>query len=108
MTPDHDSAELGQLTVQGTTYQTALTKKFLHRQRWSPKDPRMVTCVIPGIILKIQVRQGSIVHDGDPLLVLEAMKMQNNIAAPIEGKVKKVLVHVGDQVTKGQLLVELE
>ena len=44
---------------------------------------------------------------GEPLVVLEAMKMQNDIVAPADGAVKQVLVVSGEQVAKGQLLIEL-
>ena len=66
---------------QETSYQTTLTKKFLNRKSWVPRDPRKIICVIPGVIHKIHVKTGRHVLRGDPLLVLEAMKMQNDIVA---------------------------
>ncbi len=108
MSIDYDTDVLTRLTIQGTTYETTLTKKFLHRKRWTPQDPRIIVCVIPGVILKLHVKPGAHVQRGDPLLVLEAMKMQNDIVAPMDGRVTSVHVTTGQLVTKGQTLLELE
>ncbi len=102
-----ESTTLTTLTIQETSYETTLTKKFLKRKPWVPHDPRKVICVIPGLILRIHVKPGSHVLRGDPLLVLEAMKMQNDIVAEQEGRVKKIHVTAGSQVAKGQVLLEL-
>jgi biotin carboxyl carrier protein len=48
------------------------------------------------------------VRSGDPLLALEAMKMQNEVVSPCDGTVRALRVSPGDAVTKGQILVELE
>lgn len=62
---------------------------------------------MPGIILSILVDEGQIVSAGDPLLVLEAMKMENEIHAPRSGMVKKILVRQGSDVRQGTPLIEL-
>jgi biotin carboxyl carrier protein len=102
----HDASQ--HLTVGGTTYETRLTKKFLRRKPWVAPDPKEISCLIPGVMLKINVRQGHKVRKGDSLFVLEAMKMQNDFLSPIEGTVSSVHVQVGQQVSKGELLMELE
>jgi len=102
-----ETAELTTLMIHGSTYETTLTKKFQMRKRWTPHDSKCVVCVIPGVIQKLYVKSGSTIHRGEPLLVLEAMKMQNDIVAPSEGKVKKIFVELGAQVAKGQVLLEL-
>ncbi len=104
---DTEPLVLTTLKIQETSYETTLTKKFLKRKSWVPHDPRKVVCVIPGVILKLHVKTGSHVLRGDPLLVLEAMKMQNDIVAELDGKVKTVHITVGSQVAKGQVLLEL-
>lgn len=63
---------------------------------------------VVGIVVKVLAEVGQAVQPGDPLLVLEAMKMESNVTAPFAGKVKAIPVKQGDGVTKGQLLVELE
>ncbi len=106
--PTHpESAELTTLMIHGSTYETTLTRKFQMRKQWTARDPKRVVCVIPGVIQKLYVKSGSTVQRGEPLLVLEAMKMQNDIIAPSEGKVKKIFVEPGAQVAKGQVLLEL-
>ena len=62
---------------------------------------------MPGSILKIHVAKGDIVKRGQSLLILEAMKMENDIKAPADGKVIDVKVNQGDCVTLGQTLIEV-
>jgi glutaconyl-CoA/methylmalonyl-CoA decarboxylase subunit gamma len=62
---------------------------------------------MPGSILKINVAKGDTVKKGQSLLILEAMKMENDIKAPADGKVVDVKVSQGDCVTLGQLLIEV-
>lgn len=63
---------------------------------------------MPGLILDVSVKAGDIVKEGDSLLVLEAMKMENALTAPRDGVVKAVSIKKGDTVDKGQLLIEME
>ncbi|NJE05907.1 acetyl-CoA carboxylase biotin carboxyl carrier protein subunit [Thermococcus sp. M36] len=67
----------------------------------------VVTAPMPGKILKILVKEGENVKTGQGLLILEAMKMENEIPAPKDGVVKKILVKEGDTVDTGQTLIEL-
>ena len=66
-----------------------------------------VTSPMPGSILKVNVAKGDSVKKGQSLLILEAMKMENDIKAPADGKVVDVKVSKGDCVTLGQVLVEV-
>ncbi|SDR93585.1 Biotin-requiring enzyme [Polaribacter sp. KT25b] len=66
-----------------------------------------VIAPIPGTVLSIDVKVGDEVKLGDRLLVLEAMKMENNIASEKAGTVKAVHVNVGQQVLQSELLIEL-
>ncbi len=68
----------------------------------------IVKAPIPGTILSIKCREGDSVKVGDPLLVLESMKMENVIYSPKAGKVKKIYVSEGVTVNFGDLLVEIE
>lgn len=61
---------------------------------------------MPGLIIDLRVNDGDEVKPGDPLLILEAMKMENIIKSPGSGKVKKVKIRKGDSVEKGQVLIE--
>jgi biotin carboxyl carrier protein len=71
-------------------------------------DQSVVRALMPGRILRVNVEQGAQVQRGQPLLVMESMKMEQTIAAPREGRVKSVMVDPGDSVTRGQTLIELE
>ena len=63
---------------------------------------------MPGLIIDLKVQAGSMVKAGDPLLILEAMKMENIIKSPGEGTVKNVKVKKGDSVEKGQVLLDFD
>jgi len=96
------------LLIDDTPYETQYTHKFEKRRIYSPTDPKKLHCVIPGIIQKIHAAPGKIIVKGEPLLVLEAMKMANDIVSPADGRVKAVYAIVGKMVTKGELLLDLE
>ena len=61
---------------------------------------------MPGNILDVLVSKGDKVAKGDPLLILEAMKMENVIKAPTDVTIQKINVLVGDNVEKNQTLIE--
>ena len=61
---------------------------------------------MPGLIVDIRVQPGQAVLKGDPLLVLEAMKMENILKAPADGTVSSIGVGLRDNVTKGQVLLK--
>ena len=67
-----------------------------------------VTAPMPGKILSIKVKEGDSVHSGDVLLVLEAMKMENDIVAPKDGTVVSINAKVGDSVESAQVLIGLQ
>lgn len=67
-----------------------------------------VSAPMPGLIVNIQCAAGDEVKKGDPLLVMEAMKMENEIKSPLAGKVKTINVAPRQSVDKGQVLVEFE
>jgi acetyl/propionyl-CoA carboxylase alpha subunit len=66
-----------------------------------------LTAPMPGRVIKVLARPGTRVEPREPLLVLEAMKMETPVVSPYEAVVKAVHVAEGDLVTGGQLLVEL-
>jgi 3-methylcrotonyl-CoA carboxylase alpha subunit len=63
---------------------------------------------LPGKIIDLRVKAGDTVSKGQPLLVLEAMKMEHTLTAPADGKVKSVRYGIGEQVAEGAELVEFD
>jgi methylmalonyl-CoA carboxyltransferase small subunit len=63
---------------------------------------------IVGVVVRTNAQEGQQVHVDDPLLVLEAMKMETTITSPVSAKVKKFRVATGESVQSGQVLVEFE
>ncbi|MBR7083598.1 MAG: biotin/lipoyl-binding protein, partial [Oscillospiraceae bacterium] len=63
-----------------------------------------VTAPMPGTILDVKVSQGASVSKGDVIMVLEAMKMENDIVAPCDGSVTSIVVKKGDSVQSGDTL----
>ena len=63
---------------------------------------------MPGLVLHTAVSDGDMISEGDTLLTLEAMKMENIIKAHFDGKISKVHVQKGDKVEKGQLIISFE
>lgn len=94
--------------IGGAVYRTRLTAKFRNRKTWERPDGRKVVAFIPGTIQEILVKEGMAVVQGAPLLILEAMKMKNNLLAPMSGVIRKIHVSVGDQVAKSHVLLEFK
>jgi len=99
----YDSFELDDIT-----YATILTDKFKSRKKFQEPNPKKILAFIPGKIKKVYVKKKSKVKEGDILLVLEAMKMNNVIFSPMKGTIKEVYITAGLSVSKGALLIEFK
>ncbi|REJ88498.1 MAG: acetyl-CoA carboxylase biotin carboxyl carrier protein subunit [Planctomycetota bacterium] len=73
-----------------------------------PAAAGAVTSPMAGVIKSVLVKPSDQVKQGEPLVVLEAMKMENHIAAHVAGTVKTIHVKDGDSVREGHVLLELE
>ncbi len=69
---------------------------------------KQITCPLPGTILDVKFAVGDKVSKGQTLIVLEAMKMENNIDSDVDGKVKAINVQKGATVMEGQVLMVIE
>ncbi|MGD9649959.1 MAG: biotin/lipoyl-containing protein, partial [Dongiaceae bacterium] len=68
----------------------------------------LITAPMPGKIIQLFVKQGDKVESGQPLLILEAMKMEHTLTAPHSGKVAKLFVKTSEQVNEGAELIEID
>ncbi len=67
-----------------------------------------VKAPMPGLLVSIKVTDGTEVKKGDTLVILEAMKMENALKSPIDGKVKTIKVKAGQNVDKNQVILQFE
>lgn len=106
--PMSEELELHQLVLDDTAYATRYTRKFAQRKPYEAPDPGHLRARIPGVVVSVAVQPGRKVKRGDPLFVIETMKMRNELLSLGEGVVAKVLVTPGQMVAKGELLIEIE
>jgi len=102
----NNADDLTTFCVDDIHFETRHTRKFSRRKPYVPRDPTRLTALIPGVIREVHVRPGQRVNRGDSLVVLEAMKMQNDLKASASATVSAVHVEAGQRVAKGQLIVE--
>jgi biotin carboxyl carrier protein len=103
-----DNNKFNKFFLDETEYETTLPRKYLMRKGYQKKDDKKISAFIPGLIVSVFTEKGKKVKKGDRLLILEAMKMKNDLMSPLDGTVKELLVKEGSIVTKGQLLLEIE
>ena len=72
------------------------------------KQIKEIKAPMPGLVLEVAVSEGQQVHEGDKVLILVAMKMENSIVINTDATIKRIAVTAGEAVEKGQVLVELE
>lgn len=72
------------------------------------KQVKEIKAPMPGLVLEIAVTEGQEVNEGDKLLILVAMKMENSILIHTNSTIKRIAVTAGQAVEKGQILVELD
>lgn len=66
-----------------------------------------IKATLPGQILSVMIKVGDTVKKGQPLLILESMKMENEMLSPKEGVVRKILVEVGQVVAKDEVMIQV-
>lgn len=100
------------VTVAGHQYRVDIEderERAAHAaEREGKKAGGLLKSVMPGVVLKLLVKEGERVELHQPLLILEAMKMQNEIKAPAAGLVKKIFVSEREAVAGGAKLVTID
>ena len=102
------------VTVNGNTYSFTIDTEVSFQRKNKLKDTNQlkghqnIEAPMPGKITEVLITQGSQVEKGTAMLLLEAMKMQNQILCNQSGIVRKILVKNGDSVMVNQVLVEME
>lgn len=103
-----------QIIVNGVKQEVSIKDKYdallsqLGMDKLMGTKANVVKAPMPGLVLRIQVKEGDAIKKGDALLVLEAMKMENVIKAEGEGIVKSIKVNEKQAVEKNTLLIEME
>ncbi|PTB84370.1 pyruvate carboxylase subunit B, partial [Pseudidiomarina aestuarii] len=75
--------------------------------RKKASDPGHVTTPLPGNVVEVLVNVGDKVNSGQSTMIIEAMKMESELLANIDGEVKAIHVTKGDRVTPGEVLIEI-
>ena len=110
---DPDLRNLYAVMVSGLRYAAKVQDErsrrlaLVDRSLRAPEGELIIKAPIPGLIIKTPIEPGQVLAEGDTLLILEAMKMENELRAPRAGVVHEVRVKPGDQVALGQVLVTL-
>lgn len=100
------SADLRVAQIYSGRYEIQVRDKEVGTVRPASGDGR-VKAPIPGLVTRVNVELGQLVEMGQPLLVLEAMKMENEIRSPITGAIHQIAVAPGQTVTLGEVMVEI-
>jgi biotin carboxyl carrier protein len=80
----------------------------LRARRIAPAVPGELRAPMAGLVLRVDVTQGQTLEAGDPVLVLDAMKMENTIRSPHSGTVHELVVVAGQSVSTGALLARID
>jgi pyruvate carboxylase len=96
------------IIVHSARYKTEYTQKYRNRVVWEEPNMNYIYSFIPGTIIDVHVKAGEKLKEGDSLLILEAMKMHNNVQMPFDGKIVKIHVVPGQKVPKKHLMIEIK
>lgn len=106
--------KLAVLRINGRKYSLKLQDEFdqllkdLGLEGMAVKKVSEIKSPMPGLVLDIIVKPGDVIKKGDPVLVLEAMKMENSIKSQTDAVVKSIEIETGVAVEKGQVLIRFE
>jgi biotin carboxyl carrier protein len=103
-----EEKELRELVIQGAVYKTKYSRKFEERDVWETPDINKLYSFIPGTIIDIYIKPKQKVKEGETLLLLEAMKMQNQVRMPFDGEIVKIYVQKDEVIPNRHLMVEIK
>ena len=103
-----EEKECKDLIIQGAVYKTTFTRKFEQRVNWEAPNDNMLYSFIPGTIIDIFVKPKQKLKEGDTILLLEAMKMQNQVRMPFDGEIVKINVKKNEIIPNRYLMVEIK
>lgn len=103
-----DKPRYEELNIDNSIFLTEVPDSYKNRKPYAPDNIKELGAAIPGTIFEIFVVEGQSIELGDDILILEAMKMKNQITSFYSGEIKKIHCKPGDIVSKGQLLVEFK
>jgi biotin carboxyl carrier protein len=103
-----DMSLFSELEIGGTVYKTTLPDRFQQKKKWKSKDIGEIEALITGVIKNIFVKKGDAVEKGNCLLLLEAMKMNNEILSPVDGVVQDIFVTENSNVSNGPLMIKIK
>lgn len=109
-----DDAKKPKIRVNGIAYSTELIDKYdeliksLGMENLTKVEIKELKSPMPGLVIKIDVQVGDSIQKGDPLMILEAMKMENVIKSRSEGVIAELYVSEGQAVEKNELLIRFE
>jgi biotin carboxyl carrier protein len=111
--PDSDQRALYGIMVEGQRYIVKVQDErsrrlaLADRNLKPPDGELLIKAPIPGLVVKVMVAPGQQVAEGDPLLILEAMKMENELRAPRDGVIHELRIEPRMQVAVGQIMLSL-
>ncbi len=102
-----------QLTINAETYSYEVVDEKVAQilkvgAETTHKKETIVTAPMPGLVIEVEVKEGDVVKKGQGLLIVEAMKMQNEMRSPRDGVVRKIVVQKGQTVNSRDTLVIIE
>ena len=98
----------GEISTIRLIKQVEKTIQKLGIQKGSQKNINILKAPMPGFILDVIVKESDLVKKDDPVIILEAMKMENILSSPVDGIVKKIKVNPRQTVEKNNILIKFE
>ena len=80
----------------------------MNRHKGGELDTNVISSPMPGKVVRIMVKEGDIVEEGETILIISAMKMESEYKTPSKKRVKEILIQEGDTIDGNQPLVTLE